>query len=166
MPEPPHQLIWRQLRAGKLIPFLGAGAWLCSRPVMEGGKDVRWTEGDGFLPSGPELADWLAKQCSFPELSDADFSKIASYYEIRARRKLLVQELRGIFGREYRHGSIHDFLAAAPVPLLIVTTNYDDLIERAFQARERPYHLVTCSDREEWAGSVLWWEAGAAAPKV
>jgi hypothetical protein len=166
MSKPPYKLIWSQLNAGKLIPFLGAGASLCCRPVTENGEDIRWTAGEDFLPSGSELADWLAKRCSFPELSDADLAKIASYFEIRARRRLLVEELRGIFGGDYSHGSIHDFLAAAPVPLLIVTTNYDDLIERAFRARKRPYHLVTCSDREEYAGSVLWWEPEAAAPKI
>ena len=166
MAEPPYRLIWSQLEAGKLIPFLGAGASLCSRPVAENGEPLPWTAGERFLPSGRELAGWLAKCCEFPELTEDDLAKIASYFEIRARRRLLIQELRGIFGRQYSHGSIHDFLASARVPLLIVTTNYDDLIERAFQARGRPYHLVTCSDREEWAGSVLWWEPGAQTPKV
>ncbi len=166
MSEPPYDVIWDQLKNGKLIPFLGAGASLCCRPLSQNGERRRWTAGESFLPSGRELAEWLAKRCRFPELSDADLARIASYYEIRARRKLLIQDLRGIFGQEYSHGSIHDFLASAPVPLLIVTTNYDDLIERAFKAKQRPYHLVTCSDREEWAGSVLWWEPGAEAPKV
>lgn len=166
MPKPPYNVIWEQLKGGKLIPFLGAGASLCSRPVTETGEQRRWSVAEGFPPSGRELAGWLARQCSFPELTETDLAKIASYYEVQARRRLLVKELRGIFGREYRHGPIHDFLASAPVPLLIVTTNYDDLIERAFQARGRPYHLVTCSDRAEWAGSVLWWEPGAATPNV
>ena len=48
--------------------------------------------------------------------------------------------LRETFCREFRPGTIHRLLARIEQPLLIVTTNYDDLIERAFD--KRPFHLV------------------------
>jgi hypothetical protein len=74
--------------------------------------------------------------------------------------------LRRIFARPYPWLPIHDLLAeiAARKAMLIVTTNYDDLLERAFEHRGTPYHLVTYSEREELAGSVLWWKPNETEP--
>jgi hypothetical protein len=165
---PPFPIIWDEIKDGRVVPFLGAGASLCGRPVGDGGEPARWTGAEtSFLPNGPELGKWLAAKCMFPdEAETSDLAKIASYYEIRAHRTLLVRRLRDVFSRRYSHGPIHDFLAESPKPLLIVTTNYDTLIEQAFQQRDRPYHLVTHPERDDYAGSVLWWKPGAKEPKI
>jgi hypothetical protein len=63
--------------------------------------------------------------------------------------------------------SLYRLLAAVPVPLLIVTTNYDSQIERAFLAADKPYDLVVYpADRKDLANAVLWWPHGAAEPKT
>jgi hypothetical protein len=49
--------------------------------------------------------------------------------------------------------------------MLIVTTNYDDLIERAFTDRGKPFHLVQWTDDPAIAGSVVWWRPGATKPE-
>jgi hypothetical protein len=164
--EPPYGVIWDQLKDGEVIPFLGAGASLCGRPQNDDGEPLAWTGSESsFLPNGSELGEWLAEKCRFPDpTGSSDLAKVASYYEIRARRRLLVRRLRDVFGKDYAFGAIHQFLAASPRPLLIVTTNYDDLLERAFQTQGRPYHLVTHPERDEFAASVLWWKPGATEP--
>lgn len=166
--KPPYGIIWDQIKDGEVVPFLGAGASLCDRPNDDSGQPLSWTGSDApFLPKGDELGRWLAAKCEFPDPHESsDLAKIASYYEIRARRRNLVRRLREVFSKEYPHGDIHELLAEWPRPLLIVTTNYDDLIEKAFAARGRPYHLVTHPEREELAGSVLWWKPGADEPEV
>jgi hypothetical protein len=166
--EPPYGEIWDLLESGEVIPFLGAGASLCGRPNDDAGQPLPWKGADeAFLPNGAELGNWLAGKCSFPDPAEiSDLAKIASYYEVQAKRRLLVRRLREVFAKDYAPGVIHKFLAGCSRPLLIVTTNYDNLIEKAFDAEKRPYHLVAYPEREEFAGSVLWWKPGAAEPEA
>jgi hypothetical protein len=164
MAEPPYGIICNQLKRGEVIPFLGAGASLSGRP-----RDLEWDErSTGFLPTGRDLAKLLAGEAEFPS-SDPhdreDLAKVASYYLEQSDRPSLVARLHEIFNRTYQVGEVHRFLANVPVPLLIVTTNYDDLIEQAFRAVDKPYHLVVHpTESKELAGSVLWWKPGAAEP--
>lgn len=166
MPEPPYGMIANLLVKGEIVPFLGAGASLSGRPV-----NAKWTpKTANFLPTSAELAHQLADDSSFPssdELDRGDLTKVSSYFAEEAGDRLsLVSYMHDTFAMDYQPGDLHHFLAALDTPLLIVTTNYDDLIERAFRARGRPFHLVTYpTDRKELAASVLWWKPGATAPE-
>ncbi len=165
-PEPPYGIIANQLKQGNVIPFLGAGASLSGRPA-----DAKWDDKTkSFLPTGRELAHQLADDASLPS-TDAfdrdDLSKVSSYYaEVSADRAALLGTLHQTLDRDYQIGAIHRFLADADVPLLIVTTNYDDLIERAFQAKGKSYHLVAYpTDKDALKAAVLWWQPGATEPE-
>lgn len=161
--QPPYDMIWDDLKDGHIVPFLGAGASLSGRP-----KSVRWDATDPrVLPRSDELAAFLAKKASFPEDEPTDdLSKVASYFQIVGGRDRLIRRLAEIFNREYKPGLVHEFLAEIPNLPLIVTTNYDDLIEQAFKAKHRKYHLVTYPvDQDDVAGSILWWEPDADQPK-
>jgi hypothetical protein len=164
-PEPPYRAIGNLLKRGKVIPFLGAGASLSGRPL-----EAKWADSRArFLPTGRELSRWLAEESEFPsaELSDReDLAKVASYYQESVDRPSLIELLREVFSKEYEPGQVHHFLAELSTPLLIVITNYDALIERAFEAKRKPYHLVVHpTDRAELAASVLWWKPGEVEPK-
>jgi hypothetical protein len=114
------------------------------------------------------LANWLADEIDFPspDAGDrSDLAKVASFYESTNDRDMLRQRLRQVFGRKFTPGAIHRFLPRLDRPQLLVTTNYDDLIEQAFQDAGRPFHLVVHpSDQKEYAASVLWWTPGADRP--
>ena len=163
--EPPYGLIADALKRGRVIPFLGAGASLSGRP-----PDKLWDASAPFLPLGSELSRHLAELSNFPsndptELSDLPI--VASYYAQRAGdREMLVSYVHDVFDRDYQIGPVHRFLADLAMPLLIVTTNYDDLIERAFKEKTKQYHLVTSTDDEELAASVLWWKPGETQPSA
>jgi hypothetical protein len=62
-----------------------------------------------------------------------------------------------IFGR-----STHSFLAEIPKSLLIVTTNYDDLIERAFEGHS--YDVVVQTTELTLGDQLLWWPHGETQP--
>jgi hypothetical protein len=159
--EAPHPIIARKLREGGVVPFLGAGASVGARPL-----EHAWNGHDpAALPLGSELAEWLSRESRFPESPD-DLPKIASYHQLRGGREELMLSLRRIFARPFPWLPIHDLLAeiAGQKPMLVVTTNYDDLLERAFDHHQTPYHLVTYSEREDLAGSVLWWKPGEEEP--
>jgi hypothetical protein len=160
--SPPFVGIARLLGAGRVIPFLGAG--VNTRPQTAPG----WSRGAGFLPGGAELARELADANGFPSSEDrerGDLAKVASYGVESLGRLWLRDALREVFDRDYEPCDIHTFLASVPTPLLIVTTNYDDLTERAYDRAGRPYDLVVHpTDNDEYAAAVLWTKHGAAEP--
>ena len=162
--EAPYGTIARALKSGRVVPFLGAGVNMGgSQPCKEGEAEptVR-------LPSGPELSRVLATEANFPAESEQeldDLARVASFYVDNSGRRSLREMLHLTFNKDYAPCKIHEYLADIPRPLLIVTTNYDDLTERAFEAKGRPYDLVVHpTDRTDMAGSVLWWKHGAKEP--
>ena len=132
---PPYGPIRQAFLDGQIIPFLGAGASLAAR-VPPGNA---WAAASAFLPNGSELADHLAKESGFPPGEARDLAKVAQYFHVQAGRPLLHKELRKIFQRAYAPLPIHGLLASAQKPLLVVTTNYDSLIEQAFASANKPY---------------------------
>ena len=164
MPEPPYGEIADLLSQGQVVPFLGAGVNFGTRPPGAG-----WSlEAGDFLPSGAELSRFLAGRSNFPSNDDhdvTDLAKVASYFVEASGRKPLRERLRKIFDRDFTPCDIHGLLAEIAAPLLIVTTNYDDLTERAFVKAGRPYDLVIHpTDRKDVQASVLWWKHGESEP--
>jgi hypothetical protein len=130
-------LIREGLKSGKVIPFLGAGASMSSRK-----PGAEWTSPDcGFLPNGTELAKYLDHVSGCPVEDVYDLTRIAQYFDAVAGRAGLDDELHKIFSRSYPAGDLHDFLTDFE-NLLIVTTNYDRLIEESYERKGRPYHVV------------------------
>ena len=160
--EPPYGGIWDLLKQGRIIPFLGSGASLSGRTEAKWDADLL-----NCLPSASELGEHLAKKATFPDWQPTDdLAKVAQYYRAVMGRYDLRQRLRHIFARDFAYAAVHEFLAGVPAPLLIVTTNYDDLIERAFRAKNRPFDLVVHpTDNKEWGGAALHWKQGASEPE-
>jgi len=140
-------LVSERIVAGKMIPFLGAGANLCGRPA-----NADWLE-DHFLPTGSELAAHLAKP--FPHLADdsRDLSRVSQYVDLfGGGEAVLFEKLRALFAADYEPNALHRLLAAIPDALrkrdapspcqFIITTNYDDALERAFRDAGEPIDVV------------------------
>jgi len=166
MAEPPYGVIWNRVRAGKVIPFLGAAASFVGRA-----PGVSWNpQQPQFLPSGVELSRFLAQETSFPSSDPRDIddlAKVSSYYAIVSGRRTLHERLHEVFNYQFTFGPLHQFLASVPAPLLIVSTNYDTFIEQAFQAANKPYDLVIHpSQRKDIANAVWWWPHGSPEPNV
>jgi len=158
--DPPYGIILDSLRDGMAIPFLGAAA-----------SRVGYLAGDPrFLPSGSELAELLARDSQFPSddiRERADLAKVSSYYVDVSRRDALRRRLRRLFvdGR-LQPNALHRFLAAIAHNLMIVTTNYDTLLEQAFIEAEKPYDLVVYpADNVDFANAILWWKHGELEPQ-
>jgi hypothetical protein len=158
----PHcQRVVDALLRGKVVPFLGAGANLCSRPPGFG-----WSPSQGgFLPSGAELAHHLAVRFRYPGVractvvdcpmprQELDLARVAQYGETTGDATDLYEYLREIFLPKCPPTVVHDFLASLPSLLrhspthvrnqLVVTTNYDGLVEEAFARAGQPIDLVS-----------------------
>jgi len=145
------------LRKGLVVPFLGAGANLLERPA-----EYEWKNDGEHLPSGAELAGYLAdpeKPYDIPaddRRPPLDLLRVSQWVVLRSNEMALVQELHDVFERPYRPNKLHRFLAGLPGALrasgssrcgqLLLTTNYDDLLERAFaeadEGKGEPVDLV------------------------
>lgn len=167
--DPPFPLIARSLRAGKVVPFLGAGVNLGDRNPIERPWEAR---SSAFLPSGSELSNFLAGECAFPSPEDyerANLAKVASFFAETGGRASLRECLHEVFDREYEPYPVHHYLAelAARRPLLVVTTNYDDLLEKAFEKAGARFDLVIHpTDRKDIEASILWRPSGAVAARA
>jgi hypothetical protein len=141
------QVVAKRLAEGKVIPFLGAGANLCERPLKSD-----WQAG-GYLPSGAELAAYLASTYAYPEQGIPDLVRASQYVELAAGDAALFDELHSIFAGSYQPNKLHRLLAELPANLrakgsptagqLLITTNYDDALERAFAAAGEPVDVVS-----------------------
>jgi hypothetical protein len=146
-----YQAIAERLAGGRVIPFLGAGANLSDR------GDEPWTPGSPFLPNGTELAAYLIECGKYPLPSDNDLMRVSQYVNVEWGERDLYGYLRRVFGAEYPPTSLHRLLARvarhldeARLPqLVLATTNYDDLIERALADEGLDYDVVWYDAREQ-----------------
>lgn len=163
--EPPYRFIRKSLESGAVIPFLGAGASLGAAVVAD--PDAEVGEELAALPSGRELAERLALEGNFPKTDEPNLASVAQYFEdVAAGRVALYEQLRSVFGRRFTPGRIHRHLATLAGPLLVVTTNYDDLLETAFRDAGRPFDLVIHTTDPLLGEQLLWWQEGADEPAL
>jgi hypothetical protein len=103
-----------------------------------------------MLPSAAELAGYLS---DFGELDDRshDLGRVSQHLAVLTGPATLYDLLHGIFDHDYPPTALHRFLAELPstlrrggptAPLLIVTTNYDDALERAFADAGEPVDVA------------------------
>jgi hypothetical protein len=129
-------------REGRLIPFVGAGV----------STSVQWLSA-GLLKRGPswrELVDQAARYLGFtdPDLLRVRGTDLQILEYFHAKRsgfgqlhQWLVREMAPP-DDALRASPIHQRLAALDRCRLLYTTNYDDLIERAFSLLGRRCHTV------------------------
>ena len=141
-----YALVTRLLAESRVVPFLGAGANLCGRPLPGS-----WQDGAPFLPSGAELSNYLKR--NWEDCTETDLTRVAQWISEMGGSGDLFNSLHALFDRDYPPTHLHTFLAGLPAVMaqrcsapryqLIVTTNYDDLLEQAFIAAGEPFDLVT-----------------------
>ena len=120
--------------------------------------------------SNEGLAALVAKEF---KLEKANLAWVSQQVYISPGRVPLYQALRAATGA-IQPGAIHRFLAALPGWLraaghegaqLIITTDYDTALERAFDERREPYDVALFIARGDNRGHFLhipWWDPGAA----
>jgi len=138
-----YSLVAELLGQGEIVPFLGAGANLCDRPDKSA-----WGP-DRFAPSGAELAKKLADSSRYPD-EDLDLLRVSQYVDAILGEGRLYRYLHEIFDSNFPPTSLHRLLARLPsvlrkgghAQLLVLTTNYDDLLERAFTEAGEKFDVV------------------------
>jgi SIR2-like domain len=153
--------VLKAAREGEIVFLLGAGVNLCGRP-----KGMTWKPDGRYLPSGQELADYLAKEYGLPAGERPDLARVAQWVTAERGPARLSKELHELFDVEFSPTRIHKALARLPharkgggavfPPQFIITTNYDDVLERAFRAEGTPFDLFTYIAQGEHRGRVRY----------
>jgi hypothetical protein len=151
------------ITGGRVTFFLGAGVNLCDRT-----EGQTWQPGKD-LPSGSELTNYLSDVLGYPQsekmihcpscehevISEKmkDLTRVSQCISVMAGSAPLYEKLHLLLAADYSPTTLHKFIAALPAVLrekgypdrhqFVVTTNYDDLMERAFQKAGEPFDLVT-----------------------
>ncbi len=137
-------LVAKRMLEGDVVPFLGAGANLCGRP------DEPWALGSDYLPSGAELAAALAGEVQYPDPDDHDLKRISQYVHSVLGWQPLYKYVRAPLDALSTPTALHTFLARVAGTLrergvarqVILTTNYDDALERAFHAAGEAFDVI------------------------
>jgi SIR2-like protein len=157
-----YRTVVKEMFEGRVVPLLGAGVNLCGRP-----HGLEWEYGQReFMPSGLELARFLADRFDFPTEDVRDLVRVSQFAYVMQGSGPLYEELHQLFDADYPPTSLHTFLAEFPglqrergmvhyQP--IVTTNYDDALERAFHDAGEPYDVVTYVAEGDHRGKFLHW---------
>lgn len=120
---------------GRLIPFVGSGL---SKPLG--------------LPDWSALIDFIAEQLEYdPQVFKLNGTQLqlAEYYvAIKHSIGPLRSEMDRLFNpsdKQIKKSRAHTALVEMKLPL-IYTTNYDRIVERAFDIRKEPYHTIANLD--------------------
>jgi hypothetical protein len=151
----PFALVRNLLRQQRVVPFLGAGVGLSARPQRAADP----TNPGPFLPSNRELKEMLARECGFPTAAfeAADIAEVAAFYEQHDGRAELDAFLERTLGSpDYVPSRTHRFLAqeATLTPLLILSTNYDTLMEQALDDAGAPYDVFAYALERSRRGAI------------
>ena len=134
------------LEEGSLVvPFLGPGANSCDR--TEPWRDVN----SAHLPDADELASYLGARLGM-KATAAGLALVSQSLSVSKGAGDLYMALRRALPPHRQPSSVHRFLAELPAALhelgaperyqLIVTTNYDNALEQAFEEAEEGYDLA------------------------
>lgn len=145
-PPPSNELEYRRIMKaitkGRLVPFLGSRANLSARSGE--------APGNMFPPSDDQLAALLAGICGSPG-EVKGLVEVSQFFALRNSQELSA-ELYKALTAYLSVPSLHELLADLPFVLrergypfpyqLIVTTNYDDALEKAFLKKEEEFDLI------------------------
>jgi transcriptional activator/SIR2-like protein len=136
-----HELL-EALIAGRLVPVVGS---------LVG------------LPEPGEVADHLAERFGCPRDNGSELARIGQYVAVTRGVGPLHDELHTLFDEDREPGAVHRLLARLPAFLreqgapmfLVVTTNFDRAMERAFVEAGEQFDVVSYLSTGPYRGSFL-----------
>jgi hypothetical protein len=165
---PSYPNILSKIQKGNVVPFFGAGASMGPPPAPDspaGAGPAPAVAAPAYAPSASALASKLAKAFGLngTEFEDEikDLAKVTSFGDAIKAREALRDVLHTELGKDLTLGPIHQVTADLAKHLrLIVTTNYDLLLEKAMG--DQPYHLVVqgVASDDPPGEAILWWPPG------
>lgn len=148
-----YRTIASKIERGALVPILG--------PNVNPGE---WCDTCDFLPNAKDLAQYLADEYDYTASDRERLAAVAEYVHLCEGPAQLSRTLRDALNMK-APSDVHRFLASVPRATaavkgdpryqLIVTANYDDALERAFDEANEPYDLAVYMAGGDHAGKFL-----------
>lgn len=159
------QQLTEQLKRGRVIPFLGAGVNLCGFPRTP--NDMELWRKQKWLPNGGELARFLAQYFHYDDPQSAwDLMRVSQFASVMQGNGPLYEQLQELFAQTYPVTPLHATLASIPGKLrelgysaglpLVITTNYDEVLEEAFDLENEPFDIVSYFGNRENQRGKFW----------
>jgi len=134
------------LAAGRLVPFLGGAVNVYGRAA-----NGPWEKGHPTAPEGRDVAAYLADCFDCPREHARELARLSQHVAVTRGAGPLYDELHALFDADFEPGATHQLLARLPgylrergaPQLLVVTTNYDLALERAFLEAGEEFDVVT-----------------------
>jgi DNA-binding SARP family transcriptional activator len=135
----------RALVDGRLVAVLGFGVNVAGRNAGGNGGAA-----STFAPDERDVASYLVECFDCPPEHDT-LGRVAQYVALKKGLGPLYDELHAVFDRDYPPGPVHRFLAGLPALLrergaphpLLVTTHYDETLERALADAGEAFDVVS-----------------------
>jgi hypothetical protein len=145
------KLIINAIESGKCLAFLGAGA--CT-PFKN-----RKSEVIKGLPTGGQLAKTLAEKCQYSNDNAYDLLKVAEYflYTYGGARDMLEKAVREEIQKTCVPRSIHTVLAQLEQIKIIITSNYDNLMEEALRKYGRKLTVFCYALQKYISRGLFYW---------
>lgn len=123
LPDEDLTLIFNAIESGKCLAFLGAGA--CTSFQVDDSKE------EPGLPTGGELAEWLAEKCEYSNGTVYDLLKVAEYYLYTKSgdREPLEKAIQEKIQIGCKPRPIHTVIAQLCQIKIVITSNYDAILE-------------------------------------
>jgi hypothetical protein len=155
--------VLRRLRDGKLVPILGPA-------VNSTNRKKPWEEGSGVLPDSSELAGALARHFEM-ERPPSDLPETAQGVLVQDGEANLFEALGDLLDDgQCEPGPVPEFFARLPTLMhergydnayqMIVTTNYDNSLERAFTEMREKFDVALYAAVGPHAGKFVHLPAG------
>jgi hypothetical protein len=154
--DPHFDAVLRLLANGRIVPFLGPGVNFIDRSPGSGRSP------SAALPSSDELARDLAERFDYPLDEKPDLARVSEYVKVMSGSGSLYEQLRRIFDADSPN-RLHRLFARLPQLFrdrggstpLIVTTAFDDRLERAFDEEGQPVDVLTYMASGKWRGKFM-----------
>ena len=99
------------------------------------------------LPTGGELAEMLSEEVNFPGKDKKDFLQVTQYYAMARNPHLLRKSIREkLTITDAEPSAVHNALASMPFRY-ILTTNYDNMMERSLKESAGKYPKTALYER-------------------
>lgn len=153
--------------AGEPVDHLGAffDALLAGRLVTVVGAEANAADPDAAdsMPSAEQVLAHLASRFACPAEHCRDLARAAQYVALTEGVGPLYDEIHGLFERAGAPGPVHRLLADLAAFVrerggprqLIVTTNFDDALERAFEQAGEEFDVVSYLALGRYRGKFL-----------